>query len=476
MNAVQRLNLPRNLLTWAMAAIVLMAAAYFGSHVSLRWLVLVVVGLGAVALLRQPVLGLLGLIILALIVPTYFGTGTEVGLYPVALLTPVMLVVWLLNLLRQRNLRWASSSVNKPLLIFLVAGLFSLLIGIVFWDPAVPRSGNFTVVQLAQWAIFAFSAFAFWLMGNLVHEEFWLRRLTFFYLALAGTLAVLRVMPGGSRLTDHIATYGINEAPFWLLLGAVAGGQLLFNRELTMRWRIFLLIVVGAVLLFAFVIQRKTLSHLAGVAPALGMLVWLRWPRLRPLWMILGVLSLTVFFSVIYQFAGGDAEWDESGGSRLVLYERVVEVTMRNPITGLGPAAYRLYARMRPLPYGRALWVVPQVNSHNNYVDLFSHVGVVGLALFFWFAVELFRLGFRLRPRFTQGFAAGYVNSMLATWAGALIVMLFADWILPFVYNIGFLGFQASVLVWLFLGGLITLEQVARQKANGNREANGSRD
>jgi len=29
------------------------------------------------------------------------------------------------------------------------------------------------------------------------------------------------------------------------------------------------------------------------------------------------------------------------------------------------------------------------------------------------------------------------------------------------VYNIGFLGFQASVLVWLFLGGLVALEQIA---------------
>ena len=38
--------------------------------------------------------------------------------------------------------------------------------------------------------------------------------------------------------------------------------------------------------------------------------------------------------------------------------------------------------------------------------------------------------------------------------------MLLADWILPFVYNIGFPGFQASVLVWLFLGGLVALENM----------------
>ena len=69
-------------------------------------------------------------------------------------------------------------------------------------------------------------------------------------------------------------------------------------------------------------------------------------------------------------------------------------------------------------------------------------------------------MGFRLRSRFRTGFAAGYVNAMLAAWAGALMLMLFADWILPHVYNIGFPGFQASVLIWLFLGGLVALEQM----------------
>ncbi len=32
---------------------------------------------------------------------------------------------------------------------------------------------------------------------------------------------------------------------------------------------------------------------------------------------------------------------------------------MRNPITGLGPAAYRPYARMKPLQYERAFYALP---------------------------------------------------------------------------------------------------------------------
>ena len=147
-----------------------------------------------------------------------------------------------------------------------------------------------------------------------------------------------------------------------------------------------------------------------------GTLLWLRFPRLRVLVVVMVTLLvvLGILFPAIYEFAGGEAEWSLSGGSRLTLIERVIEVTLRNPITGLGPAAYRPYANMKPLPYLGAYWVAPLINSHNNYVDLFAHVGLLGLGLFFWFCFAVARLGLRLRIRYREGFAAGYVNGMLA--------------------------------------------------------------
>lgn len=44
--------------------------------------------------------------------------------------------------------------------------------------------------------------------------------------------------------------------------------------------------------------------------------------------------------------------------------------------------------------------------------------------------------------------------------AASLAIMMPADWILPFVYSIDFGGFQASVLVWLFLGGKVALHNM----------------
>jgi len=452
---------------------VLTLAAFLGQQPSARWLALLIAGIGGIALLARPVLGLPALVFAALVVPLEFGTGTEVVLNAVTALVPVSLAVWAIDMVRRGQFRIASSRVNLPLMLFLVAGLFSLLIGSATWDPAVPRSSQFLLVQLAQWAVFAFAAGAFWLTANLISDRTWLRRLTFVYLALAASVAILRVVPWGATLTHTIATIAVNRAPFWTLLAAVAGGQILFNRRLTTGWWLLLMAALVSVLVYAFVLARAAVSIWVGVAAVLGVLAWLRWPRMRwPAILLLTILSVGGFLSsAVYDFAGGDAEWVESGGSRLALIRRVIEVTMRNPITGLGPAAYRPYTRMEPLLYGRAFWVEPTVSSHNNYVDLFSHVGLLGLGLFLWFAGELILLGLRLRTRFTSGFEAGYVNGMLAAWAGALVLMLLADWILPFVYNIGFPGFQASVLVWLLLGGLVALEHIDASPDHGGRSS-----
>jgi hypothetical protein len=196
----------------------------------------------------------------------------------------------------------------------------------------------------------------------------------------------------------------------------------------------------------------------------LGVLLWLRVPRLRWFLLVAVLVGAIIFFPALYEFAGGAEEWAQTGAPRLVLIERVVNVAMHNPILGLGPASYRHYAAMEPLRYQRALWWEPNVSSHNNYVDIFAHTGLVGLGLFLWFLFELGRLAWRLSHRYREGFLGGYTNSMFAAFVALLFAMLLADWFLPFVYNIGFTGFQASVLAWMFLGGLVAVENMTSRE------------
>lgn len=456
----------RRTLSVVVALGVLFGAAVFGRLASFHWLLVFIVGGGTLVLLKVPNLGLLAVVAAALVVPLEFSTGTEVKLNLATLLVPLLFALWLLQGLRARALHWRSAPVNRPLTLFLLAGLLSLLIGNATWDPAVPKSGNFLLVQLAQWAVFAIAAMAFWLTANLREPEVWLPRLTWVFLVLGGGLMLLWLLPGGGgRLIGRFVTFAFIRAPFWMLLAAVAGGQLLFNTALPTFARVALGVLLVGVASFAFFRFRGSSSTWVGVGVALAVLGWLRWPKLR--WPVLVlVVSLAAFgglFSSVYEFAGGDEDWERTGGSRLALIERVLSVALRNPITGLGPASYRPYAGVEPLKYMDALWLHPLINSHNNWVDLFAHTGLLGLGIFVWFAVTLGLYGWQLSRRYRDGFLGGYVATVLAAWVASLVLMLFADWILPFVYNVGFSGFQASLLVWLFLGGLVAVGEIDKQ-------------
>jgi O-antigen ligase len=445
--------------------IALASAAILGYRSSPIGVAVIIGPAGLVVLLRKPLIGLFLLITVALLGPIAIGTGTEVSLNLAALLVPALFIIWLVTRMNQHDVRLSPSPTTRPLILFLALTMLSIFIGNLIWDPTVPRSSNFIIVQLAQWGLFAFSAFVFWLVGNMIQHEVWLRRLTAAFLVVGGALAIIEMLPQGPTLLFSVATFAMNRAPFWALLTALAAGQLMFNRDLSKRWRIYLIVILLAVLSYAFGEQRATASNWMGVVVVLGVLVWFRLPKWR--WLAMSALAVLaasgILFQSIFSFAGGDAEWEESGGSRLVLIERVLEVSMRNPITGIGPAAYRPYSATRPLQYERAYWLVPTVNSHNNYVDIFSQTGVIGLILVLWFMIELLRVAWKLQARYRDGFVGGYVASMLGVWFSIMVIMALADWFLPFVYNIGFPGFQASVLVWMFLGGLLFLEQLSRQ-------------
>ncbi len=466
-----RTNPQTSYLTWlivlgVLAVSGLIAAAAAAS--SLLVLAAVPILIAACLLLLKPQLGLYIIILAALVVPLEIGSGTAVALNPVTMLLPVLLCVWFVGMFIHKEIRLVRARLFWPLGLFLLGSLLSLVIGTVIWDPFVPRPNNFLLVQLAQWGIFALSAAAFLFMGNLVRSEKELQHVTAVFLLVAGTVAILRVVSLATGLTQLtvVATGAFTRSTFWMLLTAVAGGQLLFNKKLRFYQRLFLIVVLAAVVVYSFVQQQETLSNWIGVGVVAVLLAWFRWPQIRwPAIIFLVALLLSgVLLPFIWNVSGGDAEWWESGGSRLALIERVIEVTARNPITGIGPAAYRPYARVRPLPYRGALWPDPQVSAHNNYVDIYSHAGLLGLFLFAWFAFEVMRLGLRLRKEYKIGFNASYINSMLAAGAGALTLMLLADWVLPFVYNIGFFGFQASVLVWFFIGGLVAIQSFPKSE------------
>jgi len=77
------------------------------------------------------------------------------------------------------------------------------------------------------------------------------------------------------------------------------------------------------------------------------------------------------------------------------------------------------------------------------------------------------QLGWRLRNQVPTGFAQAYVYGALGGLAGMVVAAMLGDWVLPFFYNVGLFGFRSSMLGWLFLGGLVSIEQIVMtQKAS----------
>jgi hypothetical protein len=131
------------------------------------------------------------------------------------------------------------------------------------------------------------------------------------------------------------------------------------------------------------------------------------------------------------------------------------EIIKVSPILGFGPANYRFFTPLFPIR-GYAV----QFNSHNQYVDSVAQTGIVGLICFLWFGVEMMWLSLTLRNRAAEGFAQAYVYGAIGGVAGTFAAAMLADWVFPFVYNIGLAGMRGSMLAWIFLGGVVAIEQI----------------
>ena len=76
----------------------------------------------------------------------------------------------------------------------------------------------------------------------------------------------------------------------------------------------------------------------------------------------------------------------------------------------------------------------------------------------------------RLRQRIPEGgFEWAFVVACLAGVPGTAVAAFLGDWVLPFVYNVNMRGMRASIMGWLFLGGLVVLERIYIHNASEDK-------
>jgi hypothetical protein len=237
-------------------------------------------------------------------------------------------------------------------------------------------------------------------------------------------------------------------------LVALSFSQFIFNRNLKRFIRIFLLIMV--IVIFYVAMIRGYGWKSGWVPPLVAILVMmsLKYKRLAILAVPFALISVGTLSARL--IASDRYSW----GTRVDAWEIVLEISKVSPLFGLGFSNYYWYTPLFPIRG----WVV-NFNSHSQFVDLVAQVGILGLLCFLWIFFEMGRLGWDLlKKQLPDDFAKAYAYGTFAGVVSTLVGAFLGDWVLPFVYNVGLSGFRASVLPWIFMGGLLAVEQFMIKK------------
>jgi hypothetical protein len=442
--ANRRLTLLR-LLVIVGALLVSVGLAYKGLPNQLLMLMVLFIGVIAAAFLaRRPSLGLVILTASGMLLP-FVGPG---GVNASQVLVALLLFFWIADMVivRQR-VRFVPSRTMWTLLALTIVALVSFILGQFKWF-SFARNAEMDA-QVGGLAIFVLSAGAFVLVAHQIKDIRWLQIMVWVFLALGTLVFAGRASPIIRPITTSIIQPASIGGIFYAWFPALALGQALFNRDLRPFWRVTFIVLTLLCLYVGLVLFSNWKSGWVPPIVAVAVLVLLRSWRA-----IVGLVFLAIFpaLRMIPDLMASDSY---SISTRLDAWLIMGEIIKVNPILGLGFGNYYWYT---PLFRIRG-WTVT-FNSHNNYVDIVAQTGLVGLGCLLWFYWEIGRLAWRLRDCVPEGFAKAYVYSSLAGLAATIVAAVLGDWLLPFVYNIGLSGFRTGVLAWMFLGGLVALENM----------------
>jgi len=422
------------------------ALAYIASQRQLTLVLILPLCVGVIlAFLRWPSLGLIVASGAGLIVP-YLGPS---GLNVTMILISLLIGLWLLNMLvNQRPLQLVPSRTVWPLLSFLGIAVISFGVGQLPWLTFALHAP--LGAQLGGLSIIVLSAGTFLLVANQIHDLRWLSRLTWTFLAIGALYVLIRsVLPAlGLSTRNFFQPVG---TVFWIWLIAMAFSQATFNKDLHPGWRLALNGLVLVTLFFLFFLKfgdkSGWLSSFICIAVIIAARSWRAGLALVPV----------AILAALYMWSGLISTDEYSISTRFDAWSIMAQIIKINPIMGLGFANYYWYTPFFPIR-GYAV----SFNSHNNYVDIVAQTGLVGLVCVLWIFWEVGWLGWWLRERVPAGFAQAYVYGALGGLTAMVVAGMLGDWILPFFYNIGLNGFRSSMIGWLFLGGLVSLEQMVR--------------
>jgi hypothetical protein len=417
----------------------------------------VIAPMGLFVVLKKIELGLLAMMLSAVFLRFRIPTGTASEIVISLALCGGILGLWVIKMLVvDKRLALRPSPTNAPLLAFMVIIFVSLGWSWVFRDVFVHQAGS-SFVLVASAVVMALLPTTSLLVANLVQSTRWLQIMVWLFLAeglvsiILSLIVDLGIGPANAlrQLVFHNGFVWLNTQglfSMWYLAFALA--LALFNRCLHWVWRAALLVYAAVWVYWGFFLR---LSWLAGWVPAFVAAVVIAFLHSKKLFVVLLVV-VVVGAGGFFWRVGFETESAESGRTRLAAYEVNWRITGKHLLFGTGPAGYASYYM--------SYFPTEATASHSNYIDIIAQTGIVGSFFIAWFFIAQVRGGLRLH-RELEGrgdFAESLTVAVLAGTAGCVIAMALGDWLLPFAYTQGIIGFDAAMFNWLFMGSLWALK------------------
>lgn len=425
--------------------------AYWGSSTIWALILLLLGGIaGALILVELPSLGFILIFLGAMFVP-FTGPG---GVNAATLLVAAMLGLWIMNMfVVQRGFQFVRSLAMIPVLIFLVIATLAFFFGQLTWFVFAYHAP--IDAQIGGYVLVVFSVGGLLLAAHLIKDIRWLQIIVWVFLGLAALYIAGQVLSLPSM--DRIFHYGVtSQSMFWTWLVTLAFSQVIYNDSLS-RWKKGLLLAL--VLCTFYVSFVKGYEWKSGWVPPLVAVITLLAIRYRHITIFALPLAITGALYIAVDLIASD---QYSWGTRVDAWNIVLDLSEVSPFLGTGFANYYWYTPLIPIRGWRV-----NFNSHSQYIDLIAQTGYLGLISFALLLFVLGRLSWKLSQRSSNGFALAYAHAGLSGIIATYVAAFLGDWVLPFVYNVGWAGFRAGILAWIFMGGIISLEQILR--AEGTR-------
>jgi O-antigen ligase len=434
--------------------VVLMLSLFFSQRPSPIFILLPIAAALGLVVLRHPYIGIFGILPIGLYYWLDFQRSLDSRINSIMIYTAMLVFIWIFDMVvNKRQIRLISHRAILVIVLFCVSTIISFLMGQLPWYVSGQQAG--LDAQIGQIAIFMLSAGIFLVVGHQVQDLRILKTITWVFLGTSAVFIFVRTVPGLDDYSEFVVNSGATGSVYWIWLLSMSFSQAMYNRKLALHWRWLMILLTVCSIYVSFVESR---SWVSGWLPAMiSVIVIILVVDLR-FGLLAGLGGLVIALPKIREaFSGITTSGTEAYSyfTRLEAWKIVLEIVRENWLLGLGPANYYYYTPLFPI-----LGNYVTFNSHNQYIDLIAQVGIIGLVLFLWFFLEMFGMAWWLKSRVPDGFARAYVFGSIGAIVGMLAAGMLGDWVLPFVYNVGTTGYRASVIGWLFLGGLFALNHL----------------